>query len=217
VNRLGIVGLLKMELPGSIVARLCDGAFFEDWETPGQFFRASHDTFGTIASVEAVTEGIGAEVPALELSLNPHPDAEPGDLSQPGFQQSIVRFWIGEYHPDTHLLIGTPELVFHGQIDQTGLSVRKGGRELSMTIVSTAERLFIRNRGNSLNPRWHKSVWPGETGHDNAIGLSTPVAWGVEAPQGGSTRGGGGIFGNLSGGSSGGLFGYGKTWGEIAQ
>ncbi len=186
MNRVGIIGLLEIALPSSTV-RLCDGGFIE---FDGNTYRSADPTFGTIGSVETANEGIGEEVPALELTLLPDDSAAPEDLSQPGFQKSIVRFWIGEFDVETGLIEGTPDLMFHGQIDQTTLAVSKGRRELSMTIVSTVERLFMRNRGNSLNPRFHKSVWSGETGHDNATGLTTPVAWGVEAASGanGSSR-----------------------------
>lgn len=196
MNRVGIIGLLEIALPDSTV-RLCDGGFIV---FGGQTYRSADATFGTIAGVEPMSEGIGEEVPALELTLLPDDSAAPEDLSQPGFQKSIVRFWIGEFDPDTGLIDGTPDLMFHGQIDQTTLSVSKGRRELAMTIVSTVERLFLRNRGNSLNPRFHKSVWPGETGHDNATGLTTPVAWGVESAGGanGSSRGGGSFGGGAS-------------------
>ncbi len=186
MNRVGIIGLLEIALPDTTV-RLCDGGFIVfDSNT----YRSADATFGTIASVEPMSEGIGEEVPALELVLLPDDSATPEDLSQPGFQQSIVRFWIGEFDPETGLIDGTPDLMFHGQIDQTTLTVSKGRRELAMTIVSTVEKLFLRNRGNSLSPRFHKSVWTGETGHDNATGLTTPVAWGAENASGanGSAR-----------------------------
>src|SRR3546814_10142793 len=65
------------------------------------------------------------------------------------------------------------------------------GAEVAVSVVSLAERLFELNIGNSLNSAWHKSVWPGELGHDKATGLSLPVAWGVESPRssgGGTTR-----------------------------
>src|SRR3546814_15904051 len=57
------------------------------------------------------------------------------------------------------------------------------GAEVAVSVVSLAERLFELNIGNSLNSAWHKSVWPGELGHDNATGLSIPVEWGVESPR----------------------------------
>src|SRR5690606_31007688 len=105
----------------------------------------------------------------------------PGDVTQPGFQRSRVRFWIAEYDVEEGTIVGTPDLMFDGQIDQTTWT---GGstRELSMSIDSTAERLFERNNGNRLSDSWHESVWPGEKGHANATGLAVPVAWGAEKP-----------------------------------
>ncbi|MEO0699437.1 MAG: hypothetical protein AAFY81_06930, partial [Pseudomonadota bacterium] len=44
---------------------------------------------------------------------------------------------------------------------------------------------------------FHKSLFPGETGHDNATGLQVSVAWGVEsAPTSTSSGMGSGGGGN---------------------
>lgn len=176
MNRVDLTGLLLIELPDYTV-RLCDGGFIV---FGGQTFRSFDPLFGTVRSVEPLDEGAGDSVPALDLVMLPPEESSPAELSQPGFQQSRVRMWIGAYNPEAGTLLGTPELLFDGQIDQTRLIVGHGQRELTMSIVSTAERLFERNIGNSLNPTWHKSVWPGEEGHSNATGLGVPVAWGVE-------------------------------------
>lgn len=191
MQSLGLIGLLKIELPDATV-RLCDGGFVE---FGGETYTSVDPTFGTIASLAALTEGVGEEIPALELSLNPAASSAPADLSQPGFQRSAVRLWIGQLDIDTGLLVGDPDLLFYGQIDQSVLRVGRSVRDLAMTIVSTLERLFMRNEGNSLSPVFHKSVWPGETGHDNATGLTVPVAWGVEG-SGGAFAGSGGAGGN---------------------
>lgn len=191
MQSLGLIGLLKIELPDATV-RLCDGGFVV---FGGETYTSVDPTFGSIASLAALTEGMGEEIPALELSLNPAASSAPAELSQPGFQRSAVRLWIGELDIDTGLLVGDPDLLFFGQIDQSVLRVGRSVRDLAMTIVSTLERLFMRNEGNSLSPVFHKSVWPGETGHDNATGLSVPVSWGVEGSRGtfgGNVGGGGG-------------------------
>jgi hypothetical protein len=168
---------MKMELPTGDV-RLCDGGFIEfDSET----YRSSDAVFGTIASIEALGEGVGDEVPALEMVMLPPGTSDPADLSAPGFQTSRVRFWIGEFDVDTGELDGTPDLVFDGQLDRTILEVGFE-RSLAISVVSLAERLFELNIGNSLTSTFHKSVWPGELGHDNATGLSLSVAWGTTAP-----------------------------------
>lgn len=178
MNTVALIGLMKMELPTRTV-RLCDGGFIEfDSET----YRSADDVFGTIASLEGLGEGVGDEVPALEVTFYPHGDAEPSDLSQPGFQTSRVQFWIAEYDVEVGTITGTPDLVFDGQLDRTALTVGQT-REVSCSVVSLAERLFELNIGNSLNPSWHKSVWAGELGHDNATGLSIPVAWGTSSPS----------------------------------
>lgn len=177
----GLIGFLKMELPTGDV-RLCDGGFIE---YNGELYVSEHEIFGAISGLQPLNEGVGNEVPALQLTLVPGEDALPGDLTQPGFQRSRVRLWIGEFDTDTGQLIGNPDLMFDGQIDQTVFSVG-AGRELSMSIVSTAERLFELNTGNSLSSSFHKSVWPGEKGHDNATGLTIPVAWGTGRPINGS-------------------------------
>lgn len=185
MSTVGLIGLVKIELPTNTV-RLCDGGFIV---FDGETYTSVDPTFGTIASLAALTEGVGEEIPALELSLNPAASSAPADLSQPGFQRAAVRLWIGEYDVGAGTLVGDPDLLFYGQIDQSVLRVGRSVRDLAMTIVSTLERLFMRNEGNSLSSAFHKSVWPGETGHDNATGLTVPVAWGVESSRGSSSAG----------------------------
>lgn len=194
---LAITGLVRIAFPTRTV-RLCDGGFIT-WG--GETYRSSDAVFGNIGSLEPLTEGIGDEVPALSLTLQPPGTTPAADLSQPGFQQAAVRFWIAEYDVATGQVIGTPDLAFVGQVDQTSIRVGRGERALAITIVSTAERLFERNIGNTLSPAFHKSIWgPGELGHDNAIGLEVPIAWGVEAP----VRAGGAGAGVYGGGGGGG-------------
>lgn len=184
MRRVGLIGLCKIELPGSYGnVLLCDGGFIE---FNGETYKSKDDVFGTIGSVQAMQEGVGNEVPALEMTLLPPGTTEPGEMAQPGFQTSRVRFWIGEYDLDTGELDGEPDVIFDGQLDRTMLTVGQS-RELSVSIVSLAERLFELNIGNSLSSAWHKSVWPGELGHDNATGLSIPIAWGVESPPRGTS------------------------------
>ncbi len=193
---LSVRGLLKIELPEHTV-RLCDAGFIV-WD--GETYRGKDALFGTIGSVEVLAEGKGDEIPALEMELMPPKTAAIADLSKPGYQRSRVRFWIAEWDRASGAISGTPELMYDGQIDQTSLKIGKE-RKLTMTVVSNAERLFELNIGNTLNPGFHKSVWPGEKGHDNATGLTVPVAWGVASPgyAGGGSGFGGGGFGGENG------------------
>lgn len=179
METVALTGLVKIELPDGDVL-LCDGGFIT-WA--GDTYRSKHPVFGAIRTVQSLGEGVGDEIPALEMVLMPAAAAEPGDLSQPGFQQARARFWIAEYDIATNTVIGTPDLIFDGQIDQTTLVVGRSKRDLAMSIVSLLERLFEGNIGNSLNPSFHKTIWPGETGHDQATGLVRDIAWGVDLPR----------------------------------
>lgn len=188
MKRIGLTGLLKIELPDHTIL-LCDGGFIA-WPDQGETYRSADPLFGAIGAVGQLTEGVAEEVPAFDLTMLPPAGTGPEELSQPGFQRSRVQFWIAEYSPADGILVGDPEPMFNGQIDQTTLSESKGERSLDMTIVSSLEKLFTRNRGNTLGSRLHKSFFAGETGHDNATGLGVPVAWGIENAKGstGSAR-----------------------------
>lgn len=175
MKRVGLVGLIKIELPGHTI-RLCDGGFVT---FGGELYTSKDEIFGAIGSIESLTEGEGDEVPALEINFAPPGTSEPADISSAAFQTARAWLWIGEYDVETGALDGTPDLMFDGQVDQTILNIG-AAREVDMSVVSTAERLFEGDIGNSLNPTFHRSVWPGEAGHDNATGLSVPVAWGAE-------------------------------------
>lgn len=180
--------LVKIELPTHTL-RYCEGGFFR-WG--GELYRSKDDVFGSIGSVTDLSEGVGEEVPVFEITFLPPGTTPPAHLSQPGYQTSPARFWLAQYDVDTGLLVGTPELQFEGELDQTAIEFAADSRTVEMTVVSAAARLLERNIGNSLNSSWHKSVWPGETGHDQATGLGRSVAWGVASQGGGSTGGGGG-------------------------
>ena len=187
MKQIALTGLLRIELPDRTL-RYCDGGFFK---FNGETYRSFDDVFGTVGTVEAVKEGIGDIVPAVNMTLL-IPDASGvADVSKPGNQKSRVVFTIAEYDVETGL-IQSSNKQFDGQLDQTVFVISRDRKELGITVVSLAERLFEGNIGNTLNSTFHKSVWPGEKGHDNATGLTVDVAWGVESPR--RNGGGGGGF-----------------------
>lgn len=188
MERVALVGLVRIELPGHDI-RLCDGAFIEH---DGLVFQAEDDLFGTIGALEALSEGVGDEVPAGRLTFIPRSTAAAASLSKPGFQNSRMRFWIGEFDVATGRLIGVPDLMMEAQTDQTILKRGRGTRELEMRFVSRAERLFSINEGNTLTARFHRSIWPDEAGFDHTTGVPVQRAWGTASPPRGTASGGGG-------------------------
>lgn len=196
MRRIGLMWLCKIVFPDATV-RLTNGGFLR-WGD--EMFTAKHATFGVIDSVDGLSEGVEAEVPGLRMTMIPATGATPAQLSRPGYQRSPATFWLAEYDVDAGTLIGEPDVQFEGQVDQTILRFGRDRRELEIAIVAAGERLFEGNIGNSLSAGFHKAVWPGETGHDQATGLGSTVAWGVEAPPTTS----GGYYGGYSGPPGGG-------------
>lgn len=204
MRRYAFIWLVEIVL-GRHTMRLTDGGFVR-WA--GQVFRARDPLFGVIGAVGSLSEGVGEDVPVLDMTLMPPSTTAPGFLSQPGDQAAPARFWLGEIDVDAGTLIGEPELQFEGEIDQTSIEFGAESRTLSPTIVSAAARLLERSIGNTLSSSFHKSIWPGETGHDQATGIGRIVAWGVEAPRGGGMSGGGGVRGGSFGAPNGNLRAY---------
>jgi hypothetical protein len=198
-----IVGLVEIELP-SRTLRLCDGGFVYKG---GDKFTSADEEFGAIESVDTLSEGMGDEAPAGRFTFLPASTAAAATISQPSFQNSPIRVWQAEVNEATGTIVGTPELLLDALLDTTELSVSRGKRALDIGYISTSERLFSINEGNVLSPRFHKSIWPGETGLDNATGVSLGVAWGVSAPPRGYNYSGSG------GAGTGSTSGFASTYG----
>ncbi len=191
----GITGLLKIELPGHTVLLTDGGTTVFDGET----YTSYDEVVGSLAAVDTIAEGIGEEIPALDLTFAPPSVAAVSALSSGAIQKSRVRLWLAEYDTTTGEIVGTPELRFIGFVDQPQTSFAYRQLTLQITAVPELEAMFFKDTGNGLSISFHKALYPGELGHDNASGLSIPIAWGVESPPRGSVYfggGGGGGFGN---------------------
>lgn len=178
-----LTNLLEVAFPSGTV-RWSEGAAIR-WGS--DVFMPRHATYGAVAGAESLSEGIGNEVPAMRLTIHPPSTSAAADLVQPGSQQARVRAWLARYDPQTATVTGTPDLTFDGFLDQARLVRGPGKFALECAVVSLLERLFELNTGNSLNPTFHKSIWPGEGGEDHATGLVLQDAWGVESPVSTST------------------------------
>lgn len=183
-----LTNLVMITFPSAAVVRWSEGAEIK-WGA--DVFRPRHAVYGAIAAAESLSEGVGSEVPAMRMVLHPPSTAAAADLVQPGSQQARVTSWLAQYNPQTGTVLGSPDVTFDGFLDQTKLTRGQGRFALDFSVVSVLERLFELNTGNSLSPVFHKSIWPGETGEDQATGLVLQDAWGVDRPQQSATGGGG--------------------------
>ena len=185
-----LIGLVKIELPTRTI-RLCDGGFCY---FGGEKYTSEDSVFGSIAAVEEFEAMLGDSAEDATLMFHPAETATPEELNSKAFQNSRARFWMGKIDWDGKTVVNATQLM-DGLVDYTTLRLKEGSRTLEMTFIGRAEKLFLRQEGNTLDPRFHKSVWPGERGLDNATGARITVAWGV-----GSARGLAGAPGSGAGG-----------------
>ena len=196
--RFGLTGLLKIELPSGDVL-LTDGGVTE---YAGDVYSAEDATLGALATVGTIAEGVGDEIPALDLGFAPPGPIAVTALSNGAIQQSRVRLWLAEFDVDTGEVTGTPELRFIGFVDQPRVSFAFREFNATITAVPDLEAMFFKDTGNGLSPTFHKSLYPGETGHDNASGLSISVNWGTASPPTKRASFGGGGYSGGFGGSN---------------
>jgi hypothetical protein len=175
----GFCALVDMELPGGTV--YLTGAVFIVWN--GNTYTSADATLGKFSSIGAREEGAGGDIPAIDMEFLPPSSVAITSLTVGALQQARVVIRLAEYDPADNTVIGTPDLQFIGQIDQPKIRFRKGEYSIGFSVVSRAEWLFERDTGNGLSSSFHKALFSGETGHDNATGLGVPVAWGVEGPK----------------------------------
>lgn len=186
-----LAGLLLIELPGHTV-RLCDGGMVKGF---GADFTARDTLVGSIAGFEAISEGVGDDVPGGTLSFLPPDGVASSALIRGDYQNARVAIWIAEIDEASGLVIGTPDLQIEAQVDVMRIRLASGMRVLEVDFTARAERLFLIDEGNTLSPQFHNSVWPGETGLNEATGLTIEQAWGAKSAPRGVTGGGGGYGG----------------------
>lgn len=186
-------GLVQIDLPSATI-RWAEGGLIT-WG--GNIFRALDPVYGSVLAISGVKESHGNSLAPLELTIAPASLAAAVALTSPAVQGSRARFWRAGYDAATGQVTGTPEERFNGVIDEAVFSLNG---ELALTIISGPAMMIERDIGNYMTPAFHKSIWPDETGHDQATGLPQAVAWGSERP-GGSAGSGSGLNG-FGGGSN---------------
>lgn len=174
-----LFGAIRIDLPAATI-RLLDGAGALTFD--GGTYLGRDPTFGTLAAIESIGDGVGDEAPTLSFTMLPASTASAADLASPTAQGSRVRVMLGAFVPETGGVVADPIVLFDGELDQATLTIGKGARELDFDCVSSFERFFFNQEGVRLSPAFHKSLFPGETGLDNVTGVTRPVYWGVATP-----------------------------------
>ena len=180
-TRLDAADTLVMEivLPGATI-RVVDGAGQVTFG--GEVYSGDDLVFGPLKAVESVTEQIGTEAPRVRFSFLPATFEGLSQLTDPAAQGSEVSLWFGAVSPETGLLIGTPELLFLGELDE---AVVDYGTAVVVTldVASAWERLFEAQEGTRLNNAFQQSLYPGDLGFAFVTEIQRQEPWGYDAPR----------------------------------
>lgn len=171
-----VFGAVEIVLPTRTL-RLLDGS--AEITIDGQLFTGDDATFGTLDSVDSITETMDEEAPQIVMAMLPPDDAAAADLASSAMQGGSVKIMLGAYDPATGNVVGVPEQLFLGEIDVPTIEVQQGSRRVSFTVVSVFERLFEMREGERASDGWHKSIWPGEKGFEHVTGTVKNLYWGT--------------------------------------
>lgn len=187
-------GAVTISLP-SYTIRIIDGSGVVSYG--GNTFTGGDATYGTLDSIDDLTDGGSDEAPAIRLTFHPAGDAAAADLAKPTYQGSPVIIEMGLVNPNTGQVIPDPYLLFLGELDVPKLRVGRNSRLLEFEVVSAFERFFEVDDGARLSDSFHKTIWPGELGLQHVTGVEGAVYWGMEAPPGAVQYGPGSYGGNI--------------------
>jgi len=174
-----LFGALKIEFP-EYTLRLLDGA--AQITIGGETYVGEDSVFGAIETIGAMDETIGNEAPEIEIGLLPPDASAAATLAAAEMQGSRVQVMFGAYDPSTGAVVGTPEVLFLGEVDVPTIETAQGSRRVSYTVVSAFERLFEVNEGERASDGWHQSIWPGERGFEYMTGTVKNLYWGAKLP-----------------------------------
>lgn len=192
-----LFGALKIELPGKTLCML-DGA--GSVTIGSDTYTGKDDDFGTLAAIDQIGGGGEDEAPEIRFSFYPSDAAALATLCSPDMQGSTVTVMIGAVNPATGAAIGTPEVIFLGEIDVATMRSGEAQRIVEFTAVSVFERLFEVDEGQRATDSFHQSIHSGELGLDGMTGTTQRLYWGAKPPYASAVTygGGGGDFFNNS-------------------
>lgn len=140
-------------------------------------FTGKDTNFGALDTLGTISESVATEAPSITISLL---SPTIGQISDPRYQGATVRIWVGAVDDNTGVVIGSPELLYHGWLDTAVTTHNMNIQKTTLNVASVWERLFIGSEGFRLNAAWHRSLFPGEGGLDNAVEAKGQIPWGIE-------------------------------------
>lgn len=172
---------VRVVLSDGYKINLIDGSGFVNFPVNGtvEKFDGSDPTYGTLATASSLSESVSTESPTFGFTLMPPTAAAVGSLALPRHQGSSVMAWWGLVNETTGAVIGTPELLWTGRLDNVKTQMSESGLVAEVETVSAFDRLFVAEEGARLTPIFHRSIWPGESGLDFNVAATQQPYWGT--------------------------------------
>ncbi|RZJ01812.1 MAG: hypothetical protein EON90_02045 [Brevundimonas sp.] len=167
----------------SATVRWTDGGF-AIWD--GQTYESEDAIYGVLGAVGEIEDGADGQATVCDLTIL----CDQAALLlwiDPAEQGSLVTVHVGSMNRPTGLLIGEPELLFRGELDQPRLGVGPS-QSLIYDCITEEARMLEANEEQRLTDSFHQSVWPGELGYDKVTDLEQKVYWRADDPNEAITR-----------------------------
>lgn len=166
-------------------------------------FTPEDPEIGTLNGFSGFTEMEGTESPRLEVSFEYKTNAALTRLATPSSQGTPFNIYMATIDQATGNVIGAPELMFAGQIDDGELRHERNNRMLTISLSTAWELLFDNDEGL----RWDNNTWfdaYGSRAFYAVTDVQRKLYWGYKGPAvggGGSMTSGGGWIDNGNGGN----------------
>lgn len=170
----------------------------------GNGFFPEDAELGTLNGFSEFTETEGTESPRLEVTFEYKTNAALTRLASPMAQGSPVTIWAAAIDRATGFIIGQPDVLFTGVIDDADLRHSQNNRQLTVHLSTAWELLFDNNEG----ARWNNDFWvhnygTGAQAFYAVTDVQRKLFWGYKGPSNGSGGGFGTGVGYIGGGGSG--------------
>lgn len=169
---------LEIVLPSKTI-RVLDGAGAVGFD--GKVFQGADPEFGTLRAIDPLEEQVGTEAPRARFTFMPRSNNAKAQITNPGVQGSEVSCWFGVVDPATGLVIGQPELLFIGELDEASVDTDKGSDVITFDVASAWDRFFDGNEGARQTDNYQQANYPGDRAFQFITGVEEQLHWGFKA------------------------------------
>ncbi len=175
-----LVHLVTVTLSGATVRWMdTGGSGFVVWS--GNTYSAEDATYGALGAIGAIEDGADGQATVCDLTILCDATAMALWIA-PERQGSLVTVHLGAVNPSTGVLIGEPELLFRGELDQPRIAAGRG-QTLIFDCITEEARMLEPNEEQRLTDSFQKAVWPGDLGNEHITDVEKKIYWRATDPN----------------------------------